>query len=760
MKFILGRFIIVLFILSQIFSGVSAIQGTSEIPLNNVSAYIQDDLNIGNIEYIIIAPEVFSANFQLLVEHKNQYLNATVVNLEDILENRSFWVYGVYGDATNSEQGNPFIRPGEEVVRNFSLFNDTSAKIRNFIRFAHFKWNTKYVLLGGDNEFIPARRLFAFVDNWAAGHNEKAITAQIPTDHYFSALNGTWNPDYDSYFGETAAESIYDEADFSSEIYIGRAPVNDKSEVNIFVHKVLHYETSVKPYDVQIHQSYTNLAHKPDTTEVSEACANLIPDDYIIHRLYERDGLISQEDWINAFSNPNKFLMFHVGNGYNDGIKSWYQLCWKDRQRVKFDVMNAGALKNSFYPIHVSISCLTADFSENECLAEEMLLTAYGGPSACIGNTEVGSISREDARLYSGEFYEQLFKELFKDDEVSLGKAVHTTKETFSDSAGSNRHYRWCFYIMTLLGDPETPVRAVRSKVDFNFDTFYVDDDFSIDTPGWNVNKFKSIQSAINSIQQFGTIRVQEGVYLEEILLNKTITIEGVSKESTIILNNKSKQSAIIHVKSNSSHIKNFSIQPFSNDDALESLIYIYPKCNRNTIVNCNINNNTGNGIFIEDSIRNLIVNNSFEYNDCGLYFYNVIENEVIITCDNHIESNVFRKNRDCGVYIRGSIHNFITNNIFISNGENSDMPGVLNQHDLCLMITRDNVIDGNYWNEPLSQPYKIYSIRGPIFIFIPDFSRGYHFNLWECIRIYNRGIMFWPVFDYNPSNEILCQDI
>lgn len=709
-------------------------------------------------EYVIITPEIFKSNFHKLIDHKSQYISAKIMTLEDITSNKDHWVNGTYGDATNNLFGNPFIEPGQEVLKNFSLFNDTTAKIRNFIRYAHLNWETNYILLAGDNEFIPARRLYAYVDNWAASDTEISINAQIISDHYFSALDGTWNADFDINFGETSEESVQDEADFYSEIYVGRAPINDKSDANIFINKVIAFETSIKPFDVQIHQSYTNPRHEPDTTMVSEACIRQIPDSFNIHRLYEANEKVTNEKWVDAFRNPEKLLIFQVGNGYNDGINSWYQLSWDNRVRIKFDVLDCGHLNNSFYPIHISLSCLTGDFSENESLAEEMLLVERGGPSACFANSEVGCITKNDARAYSGEYYEALFKSLFEDASKSLGESLEQAKQGFISQSCSIRQYRWCFYIMNLLGDPESGFRTVRNKADSNYDTYYVDDDYNPTIIDWNLKNFSSIQSAIDAIEEYGTILIHEGTYKEHITIDKTLTIKGLEQEKTIICNTNEGQGPVIGIHCNSTSLSNLTITSDTFQEPIDSLITIYPNCNGNRITDCIILENRGKGIQIIDSIRNIIRDNIIEKNDCGIYLYNLIESSVILTCDNHIERNIIRDNRECGIYIGGSMHNFIIENDFISNGKSRDTQNMYTQNDLCLILTRDNVINGNYWNAAQTEPYRIYSYKGPIFVFKPDLSRGWAFKLWTCIYIFKDiGIPLYPVYDMDPSQQPIC---
>jgi hypothetical protein len=196
-------------LLLLIFESFFIIEIPANLLKNNLEFYNLDNVdnndlfssNIGfnaKYHYIIITKEDFLiSNFQLLIAHKSQYMNATIVTVEDILANSSFWVNGTYGDATNKLNGNPFVDDGEEVTHNFDLFNDTEAKIRNFLRYAHLEWGTKYVLLGGDVQTIPVRKLYVNISGWDAGFIfDRSIEGWIPSDLYYGALDGTWNNNF------------------------------------------------------------------------------------------------------------------------------------------------------------------------------------------------------------------------------------------------------------------------------------------------------------------------------------------------------------------------------------------------------------------------------------------------------------------------------------------------------------------------------------------------------------------------------------
>jgi len=66
-------------------------------------------------------------------------------------------------------------------------------------------------------------------------------------------------------------------------------------------------------------------------------------------------------------------------------------------------------------------------------------------------------------------------------------------------------------------------------------DTYYVDDDYNSSTTGWQVTHFNNIQDAIYAADPGDTINVAAGTYVEQIIIDKSIILQGASKETTII---------------------------------------------------------------------------------------------------------------------------------------------------------------------------------------------------------------------------------
>ncbi|RKZ06010.1 hypothetical protein DRQ05_05465, partial [bacterium] len=141
-------------------------------------------------------------------------MTAKIVTVEEITSNSSFW------------DTNP-------------VFNDTQAQIRNFIRWAYENWGTEYVLLGGDadngNPIVPVRKLYT--NGW-----------EIPSDMYYSCLDGSFNYDGDDKWGEPTDGEGGGDVDLMAEVYVGRACIDNETELANFVRKTLAYDNSQDPY--------------------------------------------------------------------------------------------------------------------------------------------------------------------------------------------------------------------------------------------------------------------------------------------------------------------------------------------------------------------------------------------------------------------------------------------------------------------------------------------------------------------------------
>ncbi|HEX2957469.1 MAG TPA: C25 family cysteine peptidase, partial [Chitinispirillaceae bacterium] len=100
----------------------------------------------------------------------------------------------------------------ENVFANYTGV-DNAERLRNFIIDAYTNWETEYVLLGGDINIIPMRKLYC---------NASGEVDDIPSDLYYQCLDGNYNSDNDSHWGETTDGPGGTDVDLMAEVYIGR----------------------------------------------------------------------------------------------------------------------------------------------------------------------------------------------------------------------------------------------------------------------------------------------------------------------------------------------------------------------------------------------------------------------------------------------------------------------------------------------------------------------------------------------------------
>lgn len=190
---------------------------------------------------------------------------------------------------------------------------------------------------------------------------------------------------------------------------------------------------------------------------------------------------------------------------------------------------------------------------------------------------------------------------------------------------------------------------------------------------------FGNINDAIESANESDIINVYNGIYTENIVINKSISLNGESDKNTIIvsaINNKN----TIEVSANYVNISGFTIRNLGESFSCVKLNSI----NNCKISNCNIKNG-GNGIYLIISDSNTIKDNTIESNNIGLYLWN--------SNSNFIVNNKIQNNHANGVFISSiSSNNIIYLNDFSGNPDSNARDNGNNNWDYNPQ--------GNYWDD------------------------------------------------------------
>ena len=375
----------------------------------------------GPYEYVIITSSSLEPTFQQLADWKANFVNGAKVVTTS-------WIYSEFSGADNQE------------------------RIRKFIRAAYFNWNTNYCLLGGDVAVVPYRGFYASVDEY--------VDTDMAADMYYGCLDGTFNADGDSYWAEPE-----DGVDWLEEVYIGRAPVWSGQEAQNFVEKVIGYEQAGRQNVLQFHASFLRSGNDPESRDIPWNCYQWVPPGYTKKELFEADGQVTKElwrsAWVGTYGGPPYYppLIFqHAGHG----LTTSYHINYEVVNTVTWYNSDVSSLtNNSFWPLHTSVACLTGEFEHNDCLAEAYVKDDCGA-IACFMNDNYGWFSTLNAAMYSGEFLENQFRALFSDGKEHFGELLNQSKSYMVCSAMSNCVYRWCYYEINLIGDPETPLLTQR----------------------------------------------------------------------------------------------------------------------------------------------------------------------------------------------------------------------------------------------------------------------------------------------------------
>lgn len=322
---------------------------------------------------------------------------------------------------------------------------DLAEKIRNYIKACWLYCGTEYVLLGGDTEIIPARNV-CYIDYYVPGN-------QLPSDLYYSDIvdtsfaAGFWrynfNRNSNSRFGELPDNCGQDDGiDLVPDLCLGRAPVKNFMEADLFVAKILSYEKNPAP------DFFQNVLILADGNfawfgeQAGQLLSNYAP--WIQkHRMYNPvsasyysgDELLTVSSGL-ARLNQGPHIVYHFDHGgqYALSLARDHSSAgggWIYRPQVS-------ALSNSGrHSIIITPACSpnAYDFSS---ISEYLLNNPQGGALAFVGNSRVGWTSQYPQ-------FNRFFEALYLQNLDRIGQIFNEML-----LAGSSYGH----YSLNLLGDP------------------------------------------------------------------------------------------------------------------------------------------------------------------------------------------------------------------------------------------------------------------------------------------------------------------
>ena len=322
---------------------------------------------------------------------------------------------------------------------------DNQEKIRNFISYAYQNWGTTYVLLGGDVEVVPHRNARA---------SRLGRTGDIPCDLYYAALDGDWDANENSVFGETT-----DCVDMVPDVFVGRLPVSTAGQVDTLAAKVAAYcSDSGASYLRRALLTGFDLYQNPPI-HGETAC-----------EFYD-------QFLVPSFRKPCVEVYASRGGDHRDSVLAALgrgQHIWVHADHGNWDRLGTG-LGNHNWVVYghdlrdlangpdlcllLSMACNVGAIDSTDCAAEDLLNAPNGGGVAALANSQVGTLLGPDWH-HTASFLqvEWTLEELFEQPVHSALSVLAAVQARIAPLADTSAVYRWCQYAYSLLGEPAMPV--------------------------------------------------------------------------------------------------------------------------------------------------------------------------------------------------------------------------------------------------------------------------------------------------------------
>lgn len=358
-----------------------------------------------------------------------------------------------------------------EVVTTSSIYaqyagRDPQEQIRECIRDYHYNKGVDVVLLGGDNTVVPDRDAYVSVGFY--------VERSMPTDLYYSALEGTWDSDGDNVFGEAVQDT---DVDLTYDVILARYPVRTAEQVGILLDKVIAYETTPagdgwatsmlatgdRLWNEYAAGTYNGIEfdHAASDAEIKSYAADA---SYVSPYWSERqldvlfdtytswdssapgDYAMSSSNLISAMSNGYQFMHMATHGNYNIwGMESGYL--------TSYTIENMQTSVNA--AIVSTIACMTGGYDmADSSLSEAFLRSPDTGTVAYLGCSRYGwgyaSYILGPSFRYSYQFY----KEFLANGHRLAGEAFAESKEAFEYACSYNGAYRWVQFGLNYQGDP------------------------------------------------------------------------------------------------------------------------------------------------------------------------------------------------------------------------------------------------------------------------------------------------------------------
>jgi hypothetical protein len=347
--------------------------------------------------------------------------------------------------------------------------------LRAYITSEYAANGIEYVLIGGDDDLLPAKDLYVFAPTYPS--TSPLIVEDMPADFYYGCLDGTFNYDGDDRWGEPTDGEGEGDVDLVAEVYVGRAPVDDAQDVARFVNKTLQYLSNDHSHLDRVLLAGEFLGFG-GPTEYSDVCLEELVDTCDAHgytnvgfpserlsidRLNDRPSSAEDctEPWTWSYGkclwpaselidrvNDGVHIINHIGHGH----AHW---------ALKLANDDLSLLTNEDPFFVYSQACHAGEFDwavpceDPECWAEHAVVKSDHAAFAAIMNARWGWGGDWTTDGASQHLNREFWDAVYSTDEAKpeLGRANADSKEDNIYRLDETL-MRLCMYGLNLLGDP------------------------------------------------------------------------------------------------------------------------------------------------------------------------------------------------------------------------------------------------------------------------------------------------------------------
>ncbi|KAA0012278.1 MAG: hypothetical protein FE041_03890 [Thermoplasmata archaeon] len=455
-------------------------------------------MKAGEYDFLIIAPDKWVELIAPLKEHKESYgIKTKVVGL---------------GEIYNRAKG-----------------RDDAEKIKYFIKDAIEEWGIKYVLLVGGRKYtgtwlIPVRYTWLNDRSSSWEYERRFISDLYYADVYnadgsFSSWDTNNNGYYGEYDHEIDGKKLSDKLDLYPDVYLGRLACRNERELKRVIKNIIDYENGhltkkaiLCGGDLYLHDPWDVAEGEYLLEEIAEKMRG-----YEIVRLYASEELNFRK--INDAINEGADFVIFEGAGNHH---LWATHAKDNEEWIYYYAWNIMQLKNEHLPIVLTSGARLGQFNRSrECF--NWLFVSKGKAVASIGPTGLCWIGHGEnvTKIFLGRLHILLCQEMTSSPTLgeAWGNAITEYLSEYSWQGVAKAFHMKAAEELELFGDPTLKIGYGTMKASTVNKIFHVG--------GNGPNNYTRIQEAINDASDGDTIIVHEGIYIEDLLIDKSLTIMG-----------------------------------------------------------------------------------------------------------------------------------------------------------------------------------------------------------------------------------------